>query len=157
LRNARNGNRFCARIREMTGLQVDVISGEREAELIYKGVRAALDPGPSSLIVDIGGGSVECILSDAREPVWKGSFEIGAARLLEKFHRQDPIKPEAVARMQGYLDRKLQPLWQACDRFSPLLLIGSAGSFETFAEMIARRHGRTDGLEGRTSVRIERE
>src|SRR5687768_15676260 len=111
LRNARNGKEIAERIRAVTGIEVNIISGEQEAHYIYLGVRAALGLGhDKNLIIDIGGGSVEFIIADHDEVFWKQSFEIGAQRLLEKYQEHDPILPEEIERLEAYFDRSLQPL-----------------------------------------------
>ncbi|MEJ7693885.1 hypothetical protein [Daejeonella sp.] len=77
IRSASNGADFIEKIKSETGLNLEIIDGEREAELIYIGVRAAVNLEQMSLIVDIGGGSVEFILCDKNRIVWKRSFEVG--------------------------------------------------------------------------------
>ena len=78
LRSAKNGIELVEKIYSEVGIEVKIITGEEEAELIYQGVRSAVPLGPSkSLIVDIGGGSVEFIIGNESEVFWKQSFEIG--------------------------------------------------------------------------------
>ena len=74
-RNARNGKALVQRIREETGIRIEVIDGMQEAEYIFGGVQEALslDHEPI-LIMDIGGGSVEFILSSDQQVRWKQSF-----------------------------------------------------------------------------------
>ncbi|RZK86577.1 MAG: exopolyphosphatase [Hymenobacter sp.] len=86
MRVSRNGPDLVRDILESTGIQVEVIGGEREAELIAKGIRQAVPLGPDkSLLMDIGGGSVEFIIANEDTIFWKHSFEIGAQRLLDQF------------------------------------------------------------------------
>ncbi|RZK28580.1 MAG: phosphatase, partial [Hymenobacter sp.] len=86
MRVSRNGPDLVRDILETTGIQVEVIGGEREAELIAKGIRQAVALGPEKhLLMDIGGGSVEFIIANEATIFWKQSFEIGAQRLLDKF------------------------------------------------------------------------
>src|SRR5690606_15817638 len=78
LRNAKNGSAIVQEIKKETGIEVTVISGDQEAEFICFGVRAALHLGvEKSLIMDIGGGSVEFIIANNTTIFWKRSFEIG--------------------------------------------------------------------------------
>ncbi|MFN8347223.1 MAG: phosphatase [Spirosomataceae bacterium] len=136
IRNARNGNEFCQVIEKETGISIEVIAGEREAELIYKGVCQALDLGTApSLIMDIGGGSVEFIIGNASRIFWKQSFEIGGQRLLEKFVHSDPISASAVQRMHHYFQEQLLPLVNAAHQYAPQTLVGSSGSFDTLTDM----------------------
>ena len=90
----------------------------------------------TSLIVDIGGGSVEFIVADNNGILWKQSFEIGAARLMDKFHQTDPIPAQSVSDLYNYLEEKLSPLFTAIERYSIAELIGSSGAFETFATLV---------------------
>lgn len=152
LRNASNGQQFIATALEQTGIRIELIDGNREAELIYKGVRDAVQLTENcSLIIDIGGGSTEFILCNNAEIFWQQSFEIGAARLLERFTPSDPLQQAEEDAMRLYFDDALTPLYAACALHPPAELIGSAGSFESLAEMIAHRFYTPDMLHGQTS------
>lgn len=137
VRNAKNGEILIDRIAEATGIQVEVIDGYREAELIYEGIRATIPISELSLITDIGGGSVEFIICNAEEILWKGSFEIGAQRLFYRFHTIDPIPAENVVSLNHYLSRTLQPLAEAIEQYKPAMIIGSSGSFSTLYKLYA--------------------
>ncbi len=93
----------------------------------------------NSLIIDIGGGSTEFIIANNKRIVWKQSFLLGASRLLEKFKPSDPITNEELEAISKYILKELEPLVEAL-RISPINeLIGSSGSFDSLAEMIAHR------------------
>lgn len=142
VRNASNGTKLVQAIRQQIGIEVDVISGEREAELIYYGVKSALEIGRErSLIIDIGGGSVECIIGDGEEIFWKQSFEIGAQRLLDRFFNSDPISEADVEAEREFLEEALQPLTAAVTAYNPCLLIGSSGTFDTLCDIDVKRKG----------------
>lgn len=144
VRNAANGDDFIKDIYKQTDIRVEVIDGDKEAELIYYGVRAAgvLDE-KTALVMDIGGGSVEFILCNNQEIFWKQSFEVGAQRLMDKFFRQDPIAPESVAAEKAFLQDKLQPLTEAAAIYKPAILVGSSGTFDTLCDIDALRKGDT--------------
>jgi len=136
IRNAKNGTEFCKTIEKEMGIVIEIISGDREAELIYEGVRRALNLGTvPSLIMDIGGGSVEFIICHATRIFWKQSFEIGGQRLLEKFLHTDPISSSAIQRMNNYFQEQLLPLVNAAHQYAPQTLVGSSGSFDTLVDM----------------------
>jgi exopolyphosphatase/guanosine-5'-triphosphate,3'-diphosphate pyrophosphatase len=135
VRNAKNGNELVSKIKLSTGIQIQVIDGQREAELIYHGIRANLAISQTSMIMDIGGGSVEFILCDAHQIFWKQSFEIGAQRLLYDFHQHDPILPHQIEALNSYLEEKLSPIWEVSSKFPTQVLIGSAGSFDTIVDI----------------------
>ena len=137
VRNAANGEEFIDKVRTLTGINIELINGDQEAAYIYKGVKLAKCLGTqTSLIMDIGGGSVEFILCNADEIFWKQSFEIGAARLMDKFHRVDPIPVSSIDDLHSYLNEKLAPLFEAGKQYKVETIIGSSGAFETFAEII---------------------
>lgn len=137
LRNASNGKEFIDRVKTEAGIDIEIVDGNREAAFIYSGVKASgLLSGHNSLIMDIGGGSVEFIIGNQSELVWKQSFEIGAARLMERFHRTDPIPPASIEALNLYLENCLSDLFIAVKQIPVNDLIGSSGAFETFAELI---------------------
>jgi exopolyphosphatase / guanosine-5'-triphosphate,3'-diphosphate pyrophosphatase len=136
LRNARNGEQVIKRIEEETGIQSKIINGLQEAEYIYKGARAAIDLGSKkSLIMDIGGGSVEFIIGNKEELCWSHSFEIGGQRLLEKFQKHDPITKEEVNSLFDFFSQELIILFTALDKYNPRTLIGSSGTFDTLSDI----------------------
>jgi len=137
IRSAENGADFSKRVLEETGIRIEIISGEREAELIYYGVKQALDLGNEKvLIMDIGGGSTEFIIGDRNTIYWKHSFDLGAARLLEVINPSEPIKKEEIKSLKVYLQEELKLLWAACEIHKVSTLVGSSGSFDSLAEMI---------------------
>jgi len=137
LRSASNGVEFIRQALAETGINIEIIDGNREAELIYSGVRAAINlKDQNSLIMDIGGGSVEFIICDQDQIFWKKSYDIGAARLMNQFHRSDPISQPDINELQSFLNFVLNDLKIQLDIYKPIKLIGSAGAFETFAGMI---------------------
>ncbi|GAL87546.1 Ppx/GppA phosphatase [Sporocytophaga myxococcoides] len=142
VRNAKNGEDFIREIKNRFNISVHVISGEREAELIYHGVKNALNLGTEkSLIMDIGGGSVEFIICNSDKIFWKESFEIGAQRMLDLFTPSDPIQHDQINQVVNYLDEKLPALTAAVRNFQPDLLVGSSGTFDTLADIDALRKG----------------
>ncbi len=136
LRNARNAKDLTEKIKSATGISIDIISGDKEADFIYAGVKIAVDLGKVvNFIMDIGAGSVEFILADQYQIFWKQSIEIGGQRLLEKFQKHDPILPEEIKALDSFFEKSLAPLLQACKKFKPGILVGSSGSFETLSEV----------------------
>jgi len=142
LRSARNGKDFIAEVKAKTGIEIETIDGEREAAYIYEGVKAGKClTDQNSLILDIGGGSVEFIIGNQDRILWKQSFEIGAARMLDKFHRIDPISTTSIDEMNDYLGETLSSFFDAAKDIEIHNIIGSSGAFETFAEVIELQKG----------------
>ncbi len=154
-RNASNGIALAEKIYASTGIKISIISGDREAELIYYGVKEALDLGhEKSLIVDIGGGSVEFIIANKDSVFWKKSFEIGGQRLMEFFQKTDPIAPEDIKNLESYLLEQLLPLQTALVAFPTQTLIGSSGSFDTFSDIDLRKKGHSFSIETKKEYQL---
>ena len=137
VRSATNGEEFARRAALETGIDINIISGDKEAELIYYGNTLALEiPEQASLIVDIGGGSNEFIICNAGGVLWKQSFDLGTFRLIKRFAPHYPIHANTVGEMRAYFEQELQPLIAACAEHRPRLMIGSSGSFDTFRAML---------------------
>ncbi|HOY96224.1 MAG TPA: phosphatase [Catalimonadaceae bacterium] len=137
IRNAENASAFVDTVRAKTGFPIQVIDGETEAGLIFSGVAASgvLQDGIASVVVDIGGGSVEFILCDGKQVIWKRSFEIGGMRMMERFHQTDPIPSDQVLALQNWLSENLAPLLSELRKKTSWQLVGCAGSFDTLTEM----------------------
>lgn len=135
-RNAANGTELRDQIKERTDISIEIISGEAEADLIFKGVDAAVNVGASpALVMDIGGGSVEFIIGSHDHILWRRSFEIGAQRLVDLFHKSDPVLDSEIQELNTYLDSKLRPLFEALNKWQPTELIGSSGTFDTLSDI----------------------
>ncbi len=137
IRSTINGPDFVKKVLDKTGVIIQVLNGDTEAQYIYKGVKLALeDVDKPLLIMDIGGGSTEFIIANDNQVEWKRSFDLGAARLLEKFKPSDPIKPEQEKQLKEYFKEALKPLSSQLKKYPVDKLIGCAGSFESLADMI---------------------
>lgn len=136
MRNAANGADVAAKLTAETGIPVSIIDGEAEATLIYRGVSMSVPfiQAPY-LIMDIGGGSVEFIIANKDGVLWKESFEVGGQRLMDLFMQEDPISAKGIQDLETWLGVQLDTLWQACAKHKPIKLVGSAGTFETLADM----------------------
>lgn len=145
IRGASNGEEFIREAKERSGLIIQCISGLEEAEFIAIGVLNSLPPMETPfLIMDIGGGSVEFIICRDKKILHKESIDIGAARLLEKFHPSDPLLASELGLIRTYLEEKLSGLMHRCAHFGCHSLVGSAGSFESILDLIDERIGRKD-------------
>lgn len=135
-RNAKNGETLKDQINEELDLNLKIIGGEQEAEYIYKGVNYALKSmDETTLVMDIGGGSVEFIIGQKDSILWKKSFEIGGQRLLEKYHYSDPISSDEILQLETYLSEELPDLFTAVDTYQPLVLAGASGTFDTLSDV----------------------
>jgi exopolyphosphatase/guanosine-5'-triphosphate,3'-diphosphate pyrophosphatase len=141
LRSAANGQQVIDLIKTRTGITVEIISGDQEAEYIYYGVRSAVELGNThSLIVDIGGGSVEFIIASPENILWKASLDIGAQRMLERFHQHDPILKEELEALNQHYVASLISVEKAMSEFHPNVLVGSSGTFDTLSEIFCQNN-----------------
>jgi exopolyphosphatase/guanosine-5'-triphosphate,3'-diphosphate pyrophosphatase len=136
IRSAANGSDFVKAAKSYAGIEIEVITGDQEAEYIFNGVKATGAIHGTALIMDIGGGSTEFIICNPGGLLWKKSYNIGAARLMQAYFNSDPISEADKSAVINHLNTQLADLKEACDRYQPAHLIGSAGAFETFAGMI---------------------
>ena len=137
VREAENGGEFVRAIRDETGIELTVIRGDEEARLIYLGARSSLDlSGKRALIVDIGGGSIELIVGDARQAYYTVSLKLGVLRLLEEWKPSDPITPDQRARLAEHLHRALEGPAAAIRRIGFDLVAMTSGTARQLAELI---------------------
>lgn len=110
VRDAGNQHEFLDRASVALGSRVEIISGQEEARLIHLGVQARWPhPQKRLLIVDVGGGSMELILSERGDIGSAYSKPLGAVRLTEVFLKHDPPAPEELRRIHEYIDEKIAP------------------------------------------------
>ncbi len=101
VRESVNAQEFVDNVRRRTGVTVDVISGDEEARLINLAVRSEfpsrLDP---LLLVDIGGGSTEFVVSDGSRVLLSESLPLGVVRLADRFAKSDPPSEKDLRAMK---------------------------------------------------------
>ena len=136
VRDATNKDKFVNYIFEKTGLLMTIISGQEEADYIFKGVLLAFVTMDDSLILDIGGGSNEFILTQGISPVWRESFPLGMSRIISRFPISDPIKSDEIQAIEEYFDKGIESLWKRLYSIRVQQLIGCSGAFDTLADLI---------------------
>ena len=140
LRSASNATLFLSEIKAKSNLEIEIIDGSREADLIYKGVGSFLsNVEGSNLIMDIGGGSVEFIHFDLNGKKWASSFKVGISVLYNNFQKSDPLTKTDLSVIHGFLHEELQPMFDYFQNQKVDKLIGSAGSFEVVVGIMQER------------------
>ncbi len=138
IRNAKNGDEFVSQVKLLLGLDIRIIDGEKEAQLIYDGVKQVVPfEIENSIILDIGGGSNEFIIANKDGILWKHSFELGMARMLDRFPPSDPITKDEIKTVTDYYRENLTLLFDALKKYPSSRLVGSSGSFDTIVAMLA--------------------
>jgi len=137
VRSAANQIGFLEKLAEETGWLVKVVSGEKEAELIFKGVLLAVEEcRDPTVILDIGGGSNELILANGKEILWKESRPTGMARVIHQFKISDPIQNNEIKTLKKYFAEEHQYAFLRCKSEQIKTLIGCSGAFDTVADII---------------------
>ncbi len=140
VREAYNGGDFIASVMEQTGLRVRVISGEEEARLIFLGVKhsIALPDGPT-LVIDIGGGSVELIAGNRDGLIHGTSLKLGAIRLAEQFLSKTPPSDSMLRALEKTVTDHLQDALEAFRIKKFHSIIATSGMAGNLAEIIHLR------------------
>lgn len=135
LRLAENGQAFIDTVLRETGIAVELISGDREADFIYKGMRLAtplsIDP---VLMVDVGGGSVEFIICNETGVFWAESFDVGVQILKHKFHENTVISATEIAHLNAFLTEKCTRLLENIAIYKPQTPIIACGTLDALVK-----------------------
>ncbi|MCF3139219.1 Ppx/GppA family phosphatase [Paenarthrobacter sp. AR 02] len=132
-RDARNRQVFVDGIRELLGVEPEVISGDEEAALSFAGASSVLPATGEDaiLVVDLGGGSTEFVLGDSTGVIAARSVDIGCVRLTERHLRSDPPTAAQIAAAEADVDAALALAAQAVPLNRATAVIGVAGSITT--------------------------
>ncbi len=137
IRAAVNRDQLLHPAQEKFGIDIQVINGDYEAELICMGVRQAVEfSDQPAIIMDIGGGSNELIIADCSSIFWKHSYPLGVARLAEQIKPSEPITHAQILELEHILENGLTDFFEAVARYKPTVMVGSSGAFDSFADMI---------------------
>ncbi|MSP63039.1 MAG: Ppx/GppA family phosphatase [Myxococcales bacterium] len=141
VREAQNGGEFVRAMHDSTGIELRVIRGDEEAHLVYLGARSSLDfGGRRALIVDVGGGSVELIVGDARESYAASSLKLGVLRLLEKV-TGDPIGADERTRLAAHCHRSVEACAPPLRRVGFDFVAMTSGTAHAIGDLIAIQRG----------------
>ena len=103
LRDSKNKDVFVKLAKDKAGIDVDIISGEKESNLGFMGVLEGIENAEDILVIDIGGGSTEFIIGDKEGIKFSKSENVGALRMTEKFLHQDPINDNEFESMSNFI------------------------------------------------------
>ena len=127
-RKAKNAKEFVAQVKKECGIIINIICGEREAELTWKA--ASTDFGEEIAVVDIGGGSTEIIRPETRDQRPEtNSIPIGSVLLTEKYCHSDPISEKDYKNLCNAIDKQVQLLKPNASL--PKTLVATAGTATT--------------------------
>jgi exopolyphosphatase/guanosine-5'-triphosphate,3'-diphosphate pyrophosphatase len=135
-RDAKNIRDFIDRMCERTGVLPVVLSGVEEAEAVYSGVTHEMpDVRERATIIDIGGGSTECIYHDGNGRLIFKSVDVGAVRMTDRFIRNDPPHPNELTETQSFVIPQFHSAIQP-EHLSNLKCIGVGGTITTLPAIL---------------------
>lgn len=131
-RRALNAKTFFERVKEQTGLDVQVVSGDDEARLTWLGARMGLGDRDDVVVFDLGGGSTEVVMGSAGKLTLHRSLELGSSRLTEDFLGTGKTDPADLARCREHVKQTLATLeWPRLPRGA----VAVGGTATTLAAM----------------------
>lgn len=138
IREAPNGGEFIQRAIDEVRIKIQAIPGITEAELIAHAVQHALNLGTQkALIIDIGGGTTEFIISDQTNFYYLDSQKIGVSRMTSDFIKSDPISKKELKSLEDFYKVRLQNIIQNLGEHLVSVLVGTSGTMQNIAAMIA--------------------
>jgi len=136
IREAPNRRRFLSAVEKAAGIKVRVISGDEEADYIYRAVRSAVDfHGGTALSIDIGGGSVEMIVGTSSEVFLTRSEPAGALRISQKFGLESATSDAVVEETRKFVRDALKKTLARVKTLGFDFTIGTAGTIVTLASI----------------------
>lgn len=137
IREASNGLEYLEKLETITGIRAQIISGEREGELIAKGMRQSVSLGEEIVLgVDIGGGSVEFIFMNKDEIFSIHSKKLGVARLIKDYVQHDPVLPTELLELESLYLKECSDVIEDMKRFKVSKMYGSSGTLRTIFKAV---------------------
>lgn len=135
LREAQDSPALVDEVRNLTGIEIKVISGKEEAKLIALGILSRERPVKGRFaLVDIGGGSTEISLCRGKRPLHGDSFELGTARLQQVFLKRSPPKEREIRCLREYIRNILGQRMRAWGGAETV--VGSSGTVRAVAKIL---------------------
>ena len=130
-RDAADRQVFLDGVRDLLGVDAEVLTGQAEAATTYRGATADLPGDEPTLVVDIGGGSTELIGGDGTAARAMLSLDIGCVRLFERHLHHDPPTPDEVAALRADAAGHLARVAEVLDPAAATRVVGVAGTVTT--------------------------
>lgn len=144
VREAVNQKDFIETVRINTGVEVEVVEGHKEAELIFKGIKKAIDIHKKKVIcVDIGGGSTEFIYAENEKIIFNESVKIGAVRLSKLFFPDYVITENAYEQCSSYVEAQILNNKNIKTDIAFDFAVGSSGTVDTIFNLMQEGNGKS--------------
>ncbi len=147
LRVAKNARAFLRRAEDTLGFPIEVISGREEARLIYLGVVHSLPMSAHNrLVVDIGGGSTECIIGSKWRPKEMESLYMGCVSYTARYFPEGRIEKKALRQAQYAAREQVQAIAARFEKTGWKEAIGSSGTARSIAEVLVKNGRAARGI-----------
>lgn len=144
LRDAANGAAVVGQLEEALGGPIHLLSGEEEARIIFRAIRARVDLGGHTTVgLDLGGGSLELVVGNDDEILFERTLPLGVARLHGTIEPADPHRESDLRKLRHQLRQELRPVAKEIRAFEPAGCVAVGGTARAVAQLITR--GRNDG------------
>ena len=156
VREAANGRAFCREAQRRHKVKIEIVSGDDEAHLAFRSAARHFNlENGSTALVDIGGGSLEVILTAGTVIDQIHSLPLGAVRVTERLMKSDPIRRKHWRKLKKAVDRALKDALRR-PPFATDTMIGSGGTFTALAHMAKwEREGRHGSVQGYMLTRAD--
>lgn len=154
MRKAKNARAFLSRAQRALGHPIEVVGGREEARLIYLGVSHTVPDAPGRrLVIDVGGGSTECILGEGFDAIQADSLHMGCVSYSLRFFPEGKLRREAFKEAELAVGLELQTIerryralgWESC--------IGASGTIEAVTDILRAAGMNEPGLVTRGGLR----
>ncbi len=136
LRQAKNADQFITEAAKVFPFDIEVISGHEEARLIYQGVAYYSEPHQQRLVIDIGGGSTECVIGKKFTVKTLASLPIGCISFQQRFFAQGEINQANFERAIWAAKLEIESILKRFSKIGWQTVIGTSGSIKTIYNII---------------------
>jgi len=137
LRRAKNARKFLHEASDALGHTIEIIPGREEARLIYLGVSHGVAGAPARrLVVDIGGGSTECIIGDSFEAVAVHSLYMGCVGFTQQFFGDGKVSRKRMGNAKVAASLEIEPVRAALVKQGWERAIGASGTIRAVASIL---------------------
>ncbi len=156
IRQATNGPQLIAAMAAESGVDIQILSGDDEARLIFGAVVASIRVDEDPVVcLDVGGGSLEVAVGGSHGAPYLASIDAGAARLSATHILNDPPRPVEIEAVRARVDQALEPVVAASSSIQPTMAVGTGGVVRDLARLVASRRSGSVGSINQLRISIE--
>jgi exopolyphosphatase / guanosine-5'-triphosphate,3'-diphosphate pyrophosphatase len=157
LRQAKNGEEFLEKAREALGHPIEVIAGHEEARLIYLGAAKMMPDEGRRLVVDIGGGSTECIIGERLNMTVADSLFMGCVSFSLRFFPDDKVSEKKYEKAQVSAELELETIAKQYRSIGWRTAIGCSGTIHAIHNIIKANGWSEEGITAKGIKKLKKE